>query len=173
MPQIPTLGLQSHLDGCRVPWGQWKTGTPWVGDKQSAGYRSRCPAHTPHPTPPQPQQAGKKLPNMKFSFAHLGAGAPVEHFTQDTKSRKAYSEGFRMHTRLSLPRAPGYPALARCPHAAANMHPVPCQAGQEKPARDGNRIPKVQGKRRPESGRQHPCGSSPFPFPGWFLTDGG
>lgn len=173
MPQIPTLGVQSRLDGCRVPWGQWKTGTPWVGDKQSSGYRSRCPAHTPHPPPPQPQQAGKKLPNMKFSFAHLGAGAPVEHFTQDTKSRKAYSEGFRMHTRLSLPRAPGYPALARCPHAAANMHPVPCQAGQEKPARDGNRIPKVQGKRRPESGRQHPCGSSPFPLPGWFLTDGG
>lgn len=100
-----------------------------------------------------PTPAGEELPNMKFSFARLGAGAPVEHVTRGTESGKASREGFGMHTRLSLPEG----------IRLGGVSPVPTGSGQHAPRNlpsgDGKNLqgletafPRRKGKSRLESG---------------------
>ena len=76
-----------------------------VGQRQAELRLSVPVSHSPLPR--QPQQAEKELPNMKFSFAHLGSGAPVKRFTGNTESGKTSCKVFRM-TPSSASR--GHPA---------------------------------------------------------------
>lgn len=86
MPQILALGVLSLLDGSTREGGKWDH----VSQRQAELWVWQ-PASLTSPTPPQ--QAVEELPNIKFSFSHLGSRAAMEHFRCDTDSGEAWCKG--------------------------------------------------------------------------------
>lgn len=86
MPQILTLGVLSLLNGSTERVENWDH----VSQRQAELWISQ-PKSLTSPTPPQ--QAANELPNIKFSFSHLGSRAVIEHFAHDTERGKAWCKG--------------------------------------------------------------------------------
>lgn len=139
MPQILTPGALSPLNGSTGRVENWDH----VSQRQAELWISQ-PMSLTSPTPPQ--QAAEELPNIKFSFSHLGSRAVIEHFARDTESGKAWCKGFRMHSQLSLPRASRPPALAPCPCAAVSVHPTPAERDRKNLQGMEISFPRCEGK---------------------------
>lgn len=161
MPQILTLGVLSLLHSSTGTVENWDH----VSQRQAELWISQ-PMSLTSPTPPQ--QAAEELPNIKFSFSHLGSRAAIEHFARDTESGKAWCKGFRIHSQLSLPRASRPPALAPCPRAAVSMHPTPAE--QDRKNLQGMEIsfPRCEGKAAHKAFDNIPVSPHPFPSQAGF-----